>query len=273
MELTRYLKVYPCPGKPGRVLLYGTRRCALLEVSEALLERTRSGGLAEQEQETLARLGFMTPSHTEEREELRSSFDRVNRDSRSFNAILTLTLDCNLACPYCYEESFRGHYAMSSATADLVVAQLSARMAAGLSVSVSFYGGEALMALPLLKHIAGRLGDAARESGVTFDFNLVTNGTLLTHKTVEELLPLGLSGAKLTLDGPQDIHDQQRPFVSGKGSFELIVANIKATADLLSLQVGGNYTGTIITVFPSCWIISSMKALPRINCSMCCSPR
>ena len=46
MELTRYLKVYPCTGKPGRVLLYSTRRCALLEVSEALLERARAGSLA-----------------------------------------------------------------------------------------------------------------------------------------------------------------------------------------------------------------------------------
>lgn len=34
MELSRYLKVYPCTGKPGRVMLLATRRCAVLELSE-----------------------------------------------------------------------------------------------------------------------------------------------------------------------------------------------------------------------------------------------
>jgi uncharacterized protein len=250
MELTRYLKVYTCTDKPGRVLLYGTRRCALLEVSEALLERARTGRLAEQEQKTLAQLGFLVSSHTEEREEVRTSFDRVNRGSRTFNAIVTLTLDCNLSCPYCYEDSFRGQYAMNIATADLLVAKLTGRMAASLAVSVSFYGGEALMALPVLKRIAAKLGEAAREKSVAFDFNIVTNGTLLNRKIVEELLPLGLNGAKLTIDGPQDIHDQQRPFVSGKGSFDLIVSNIKETSGLLPLQVGGNYTRHNYRRFP-----------------------
>jgi len=250
MELTRYLKIYPCPDKPGRVLLYSTRRCALLEVPEALLERARTGSLADKERETLARLGFLAPSHAEEREEVRTSFDRINRDSRRFNAIVTLTLDCNLACPYCYEGSFRGRFAMSIATADLLLKLLTGRMDAGLSVSVSFYGGEALMALPLLKYIAAKMAAAAKERGVGFDFNMVTNGTLLTRGTVEELLPLGLKGAKLTIDGPRDIHDRQRPFVSGQGSFDLIVANIKETSDLLALQVGGNYTRYNYRRFP-----------------------
>lgn len=250
MQLTRYMKVYPCTDKPGRVLLYSTRRCALLEVPEALLERVRTGNLAEKEQETLARLGFLVPNHAVEREEVRTSFDRINRDSRCFKAIVTLTLDCNLACPYCYEGSFRGRYSMNIATADLLVKLMTERMDAGLSVSISFYGGEALMALPVLKHIAGKLVDAARERGVDFDFNIVTNGTLLNRKTVEELLPLGLKGAKITLDGPRDIHDQQRPFVSGKGSFDLIVSNIKETSDLLALQVGGNYTRHNYRRFP-----------------------
>ena len=63
----------------------------------------------------------------------------------------TLTLECNLACPYCFEDPFRGRFVMSAETADLLVQRLTERMAAGLDVTVDFYGGEALMALPLLK--------------------------------------------------------------------------------------------------------------------------
>lgn len=250
MELTRYLKVYPCPGRPGRVLLYGTRRCALLEVSEGLMERARTGELAESERESLARLGFLVTSREAEREELRGAFERVNRDSRRFSAIVTLTLECNLACPYCYEDPFRGRFAMSDVTAGLLVQRLKERMDAGLSVVAVFYGGEALMALPLLRRIAGELAKAAGERGVGFEFTLVTNGTLLTRRTVEGLLPLGLKGAKLTLDGPREIHDQQRPFLSGRRSFDLITANIRETWDLLPLQLGGNYTRHNYRCFP-----------------------
>ncbi len=66
---------------------------------------------------------------------------------------------------------------------------------------MDFYGGEALMALPMLKRIAGTLADEARKSGVSFDFNIITNGTLLTRRVVDELLPLGLAAVRITLDG------------------------------------------------------------------------
>jgi len=250
LELTRYMKTFPSRTRPERVLLYNTRRCALLEVSNGLLERIHSDALSEKERETLARLGFLVASRAAEREEMRTCFERINRDSRRFRVVAALTLDCNLACPYCYEGNFRGRFSMDDATAGLLVQRLIERMDEGKTVSVSFYGGEPLMALPMLRRIAGELSAAARERTSTFEFNLVTNGTLLTRGVVEELLPLGLKGAKLTLDGPPAIHDQQRPFVSGRGSFDTILANIKATWDLLALQLGGNYTRHNYRQFP-----------------------
>lgn len=250
MELTHYLKTYPCPDKPGRVLLIATRRCAVLELSESLLEKARTGELAERERATLARLGVLVPDRAGEREEMRETFTAINRASRHFAALVTLTLECNLACGYCFEDPFRGRFVMADDTAELLIARLKEQMAAGRDVTVDFYGGEALMALPLLKRIAGRLVESAREAGVAFRFNIITNATLLTRQVVQELLPLGLAAVRATLDGPRDIHDQQRPFVSGKGSFDTIVANIKAIHDLVPVDLGGNYTRDNFRRFP-----------------------
>jgi uncharacterized protein len=83
---------------------------------------------------------------------------------------------------------------------------------------------------------------AATSRGVKYSFNLVTNGTLLTRQTVEKLVPIGLTGAKVTLDGPRENHDRFRPFTSGKGSFDTIVGNVKEVCDRIKVQVGGNYT-------------------------------
>ncbi len=250
MELTNYLKVYPCPGKPGRVLAVATRRCAVLELSESLLEAARAGCLAEKDRDTLVRLGVLVPDRALEREEMRQTFAAITEKSRHFAALATLTLECNLACGYCFEDPFRGRFAMADHTAELLIARLKEQMAVGRDVTVDFYGGEALMALPLLKRIAGRLMEAAQESGVVFRFNIITNATLLTRHVVQELLPLGLAAVRTTLDGPRDIHDQQRPFVSGKGSFDTIVSNVKAIHELVPVDLGGNYTRGNFRRFP-----------------------
>jgi len=251
MELTRYLKTYRSADRPGRVLLCATRRCAVLECSEALWERVRSGvDLTEKESETLVRLGVLVESRVAEREEMRATFDSINAKSRHLSVTATLTLECNLACPYCFEDPFRGRFVMSAETADLLVERLTERMAEGLDVTVDFYGGEALMALPLLKGIAARLLDAARALGVTFAFNLFSNGVLLTRRVVAELLPLGLAAVRLTIDGPQDIHDAQRPFVTGHGSFAAILANLREVHTLVPVDLGGNYTRDNYRRFP-----------------------
>jgi len=79
---------------------------------------------------------------------------------------------------------------------------------------------------------------------------LVTNGTLLTPSVVKRFKPLGLHGVKITLDGPEFIHDTYRPFKSGTGSFETILRNIKDVCDMTSVQVGGNYTQEHFKEFP-----------------------
>lgn len=251
MQLTRYHTTYPLPDKPGRLILLATRRCAVLELSDALWQRLSGGGdLSEQERATFTRLGVLVADRDAEREELRATFDTINAASRRLEVTAVLTLECNLACPYCFEDPFRGQVSMSPETADLLVERLTERMAHGLDILVDFYGGEALIRLELMRGIAGRLQEAAARYGVGFTFNIFSNGVLLTRPTVESLLPLGLQAVRTTLDGPPEIHDRQRPFVSGRGSFATILANLAAVHGIVPLTIGGNYTRQNYHRFP-----------------------
>ena len=90
----------------------------------------------------------------------------------------------------------------------------------------------------------------SNEKGITFSASLITNGTLLTPDVVSRLKPLGLKTASVTLDGPKDVHDQFRPFKSGKGTFDLIVRNIKDVCDMINVQIGGNFTKRNYKEFP-----------------------
>jgi uncharacterized protein len=251
MHLSRYLLVYPSKSRPDRFMLYSTIRGSIVQISGASLRAAQAGTLAGPESDTLARLGMLVADLDEERKQMRGVIERANGRSRTFRGIVVLNLDCNLNCGYCYEEDFRGSHYMSAATAQLVVETLIRdHISQGKDVSLAFYGGEPLLSQQLICAISEPLQKAATEHGVSYSFNLVTNGTLLNRDTAEKLIPFGLKGAKFTLDGPREIHDSQRPYASGSGSFDTIVENVAAIWDIVPLQLGGNFRQENYRDFP-----------------------
>ena len=251
MHLSRYVKIYPAKDDPSRLLLYSTKRGASVLVPASLLAAIEAGNLAPASAEPLARLGFLVPDLDEERRQLRDALADANRRRTLFRAMVILNLDCNLACTYCFEGGMKGERYMSPETAELFAETVERdHLSRGRRVELVFYGGEPLMSRGLITAISERLLNAAASHGASYSFNLVTNGTLLTPEVVAELVPLGLSGAKVTLDGPREIHDRFRPFVSGKGSFDTIVRNVQAVYDRIKVQAGGNYTQENYREFP-----------------------
>lgn len=252
MPLSRYLKSFPDPDRPGFILLYSTKKGSLVRVPEQLLASATDGSLSEADQDTLRRLELWVDDPAAEREAMATLVDATNSRSTNFMATVVLTLDCNLACPYCFEDHFRGNHAMSEETARLLVDHVTReQINRGRDVELRFYGGEPLMAVPRLKEIAAPLQAAAARAGTKFSCSLVTNATLLTRPVVEELLPFGLTSAQITLDGPEEIHNRQRPFVSRQGSFKLIVENLRSVYDLITLKPGGNFTRDNYREFPA----------------------
>lgn len=251
MTLSRYLKIYPWQNRPGHYLLYSTLRGSLVVVPGTTLDAARQGTLAGPEADTLSRLGMLVPDAAAELEQMRGVIERANGRSRTYRPTIVLNLDCNLDCCYCYEAGFRGGRFMSEETARLVVETLvREQISHGRDVSLQFYGGEPLLSLDLIRSISLPLLAAAERHGVRYSFGLVTNGTLLDRATALELVPLGLKTARITLDGPPEIHNQQRPFASGAGSFDSIVSNILAVCDLVQIQLGGNFLQENYREFP-----------------------
>ena len=251
MHLSRYLKIYPAPDQPGSYLIYSTRKGSLVRLSETVLSAARAGTLDERDRAALRRMEILVDDPAAERDAMESLVRRTNSRSTRFKATVVLNLDCNLACPYCYEGYYRGKKYLSRPVARQIVDYvINVQIGRGREVKIGFYGGEPLLSIPMIREIAGPIQEAARERGVAFSFGLTTNATLLTRPVVEELRPLGLTEAIVTLDGTREIHDRQRPFLSGKGSFDLIVANIKEVCDLITIQLGGNFSREEYREFP-----------------------
>lgn len=248
MRFSRYLRFFDYKEAPGSVLLYSTKKASKLLLPLSMLEAVEAGTLSPSDLRTMADLGFLVADAEAEKMQMKTVFESAG--SRQSSAMVVMNLDCNLACTYCYEGRMKGAHYMTSETAGRLI-DFMENFSAGSSIHLDFYGGEPLLSMGLLKEIAGRLMSSLAERNLGFSFNLVTNGTLLNRANVEELLPFGLKGAKVTLDGPRELHDRSRPFKGDKGSFDVIVRNIKDVCSTMDIQIGGNYSHDNFREFPA----------------------
>ena len=238
----------------NEVFLMNTFTDAQLIVSRDvvdLLDRLDAAGdVAAAERDAIEQLvehGFVVRDRSAERDDLRAFFRDVRESTDAMRLTVLTTLQCNFACDYCIQGD-HGDYNKHAAKMTL---EMSARVAAWAESRldavapkrfiVTFFGGEPLLNMPVLYDLAERLHAAAERRGVEFLINIITNGLLISREMVERLNPLGLNGIKITLDGDREAHNRSRPLRGGQGTFDRIVANVRAVADLTRIAVGGNF--------------------------------
>jgi len=187
----------------------------------------------------LADGGFVVPLELDEVGVLRQAFE-ASRSSRDLGFTIGMTMACNFACPYCFEEHRPEH--MTPATADAVVAFVVERIARAQarSVHVNWFGGEPLLNVDVLCDLSARLRAEAARAGASYDSMAITNGALLTRAVAERLAASGVGLVQVTLDGPREVHDARRPFKGGQPSFDRIVANLRAVGDAIRVIVRVN---------------------------------
>jgi uncharacterized protein len=242
VELSHYLKTFPCPDESDHVILFSTKQASKVRVHQDTLEALEKE-ISPDHENILAPLGMVTPSRDREIREMTSYFDTRIDNNKALDFTVVLNLDCNFACTYCFEEDVKKKAYMSSETADKLILYMEEQLkASGKNLLVDFYGGEPLLSLALMEDMARKLQAVTQKLGRSFSFRMITNGSLFTRKAAERLVPLGLTGVKITLDGPPDNHNQFRPFKSGAGSFEILLENIQNTWDLTRIEIGGNYS-------------------------------
>jgi len=249
------------------VFLMNTLTDAQLVVSRDvadLLDRTAGGftgaAATAEEREALTLLrenGFLVDSRAADRQALDTYLASVKGDSSELNITLLTTLQCNFACDYC----FQGDHGDYNTHADRMSLETAARVAVWFERELdrvrpqkfvlTFFGGEPLLNLPVMYLLAERAWQAARARGLDLFVNIITNGLLLTPEVVDRMLPFGLNGIKITLDGDRDTHNRMRPLRGGQGTFDRIVENIRAVAGRCRIAIGGNFDETSVGSYPA----------------------
>jgi uncharacterized protein len=250
MKLSRYCIIWPDLTDPDSVILFSTKKASAVNIEKKRLEDIANDSITADDYKTLTDLELIVNSEEEERAEMLGFLDELNALDTRLSAYVTMNLDCNLACPYCFEGTRRGKHYMSEEMANNIIKFIEKNLNGKDEFYITFYGGEPLLSLKLVQQIAGRFRQIADHKGIKFSFSFVTNGTLLNEAAVRKLKPLGLKAAAVTLDGPEAVHNVSRPFASGAGSFNAIVNNIRAVCDMVEINIGGNFSEGNYRQFP-----------------------
>ncbi|MFC1841125.1 geopeptide radical SAM maturase [Thermodesulfobacteriota bacterium] len=251
MQPSFYLKNYPSKEQPEHLFLFSTYQLSKILINEEIYKSMEQGTLSSVNEEILASIGMLVPDREEEKKSVLTLLDKINKMGPGMDFIVVLNLDCNFACKYCFEGELKGDLYMSGETADQLIGFIKGRFADDKkTLIVDFYGGEPLLSLDLIKYISRELKSFTEERGASYNFTLVTNGALLKRKTAQELADLGLKSVKITLDGPKEIHNRNRPFKSGAPSFDTLIKNIKDTWDIIKVNLGGNFEISNYRDFP-----------------------
>ncbi len=137
--------------------------------------------------------------------------------------------DCNLRCKYCFAGTgdYKGHREFMSEEVALKAVDFLIENSGNRKIlEMDFFGGEPLLNFDVVKKTVEYANERASALGKKFLFTMTTNGVLLRGE-VADWLNENMENVVLSLDGRQEIHDDVRKTVNGKGSFDVIIQNFK----------------------------------------------
>ena len=221
----------------GKTYVFNTMTCALAEINKEInLELDKAVNLKFNTKEKfyMKNAGFIVDDDIDELILLRYRHYR-SKDSNFFGVVIAPTMMCNFNCHYCYENS-NNHF-IKDEVKEAIYKKIDDILSRGKLLDVSWFGGEPLLAKDVIKEMSEKIRKKKKKHNIECMYNLVTNGYLLDASAISELLSLGINHAKITIDGPPEIHNKRRRLKgSSADTFSKIIENIK-TAVRMGMKI------------------------------------
>ncbi len=139
---------------------------------------------------------------------------------------VVVTQRCNFKCVYCHASVVgveRTDKDMTVETARQVVDLIFS--SPNPILMIEFQGGEPLLNWPVIKFIVYYAKEKNKHHKRALHFGLISNFSLLDDEKIDFLIANGVSFCT-SLDGPKDLHDQNRIFLGGN-SHESVLAGLR----------------------------------------------
>lgn len=158
--------------------------------------------------------------------------------------IFVVTLRCDYTCQYCQvsrQTDDKLAYDMSQETADRALEFVF--RSPSPAIKIEFQGGEPLLNFPIIRYVVEQAKSINASHGKDVQFVITTNLSLLTDDILAFCLAHDIC-LSTSLDGPEELHNRNRPR-PGKNGYQLTIEGIrKAQAALGKDKVGALMTTT-----------------------------
>ena len=252
MQLSRFVVAYENV-RPGEHVLYSVLEDRYVGIDDATLravDRWSAGGApaTAEERETqgvLVEDRFLVEGRGEDDARVSAHLDKA-REGVPGTMYVTLmpTLQCNLACNYCFQKEHPAFTKMSSPTEDATLEWLLRQVdERGLrTLHVHYFGGEPTTRKDYCLRTAEVLSVSMKARGGKFRWDMTTNGIHLDVEFAKKMESFGPGGFKITLDGDKETHDRMRVYRDGRGTFDVIFENVAALARAgCKIFIGGHF--------------------------------
>lgn len=140
----------------------------------------------------------------------------------NFTCVINLTNRCNLGCAYCLADSDA-----DTEESDMSIEQMYSLVnfinsSPWTLIDVEFQGGESLLRFDLVKEFVNVIETNLDKHKKIGQFIIVTNLTHFNEEIADYLVNKNFRIGS-SLDGPRELHDFQRGFTDGSGSYDKVI--------------------------------------------------
>jgi len=240
MKLSRYnfLRQYD-----DATIFFNSTTCALAVVDENFLrvvDDVKNNFYVEENYDAqliadMKSSGCLVEDDVDELERLEFYRNLAKYDMTNLGLTIAPTLDCNFRCKYCFETHPKGK--MTSETQAALINFVESRLERAKNFSVTWYGGEPLLAKEIIWSLSEKFLAICAEAGIEYNAFIITNASLLDDSDVELFKKYKINGAQITIDGVKEVHDSRRRNVTGESTFDKLInsVNILLNNDLTAI--------------------------------------
>lgn len=230
-----YFKPYKIFHVDGKIFIFNIDSTAIYQIDERTLKVIQQSGKTKADIYREVSNQFTKKDF----DELIEKMDELNFVDKGEEPIIkskmsigTITLmliqGCNMRCSYCYADGgvYNDAGVMDLKTACAAVDFLIENGQEEKSLGVILFGGEPLLAYPLLKELVPYIRKRESEIHKKIYINMTTNGTLI-NKEIEQFFDTYKIHAMISIDGDKETHDKNRYFVDKSGSYDIVIDKTK----------------------------------------------
>ncbi|MBI1926270.1 radical SAM protein [Candidatus Poribacteria bacterium] len=155
--------------------------------------------------------------------------------------ILVPTNRCNNRCLYCHAKSELATDQTWDMPEEILYTTLDFFMSVpdyGHPRVIEFQGGEPLLKYPTIQKAMDYTMGVASQKKIKVKFQMVSNLTAMTDEIASDIRRRGNIGLTSSFDGPEEVHNQHRFYVSGKGTYDRVIYWVKRLREEHGIHVG-----------------------------------